>query len=328
MIRDFRLFRSGVSARVLGIGILIAILFVAGCTTSGNGEAQLAVATLAGGLPAGSVSVGGGAYPPTTITATGGTAPYAFAVTSGSLPTGLALSATGTISGSPTTAGPFNFTVTVTDSATMKHTASASFTITINAQLTITTTGTLSATGEAGAVYPTTALSETGGVGPFTFALNSPPNSLPGGLTLSSAGSISGTISASAVPGTFNFVAKVTDSQGNVVVSGTISIKVDAALVITPPTLPAGVVGLSYSASPFTASGGSLTGYAFTIASGALPNGLTLNSSTGAITNSPNPTTAGTYTFTVKVTDSLGFTATTGNLSITVNQGPAITTNP
>src|SRR6266705_2667439 len=76
MIRDFRLFRSGVSARVLGIGILIAILFVTGCTTSGNGEAQLAVATLAGGLPAGSVSVGGGAYPSTTITATGGTAPY------------------------------------------------------------------------------------------------------------------------------------------------------------------------------------------------------------------------------------------------------------
>src|SRR5260370_42563070 len=107
MIRNFRLFRSGVSAQVLGIGFLIAILFVAGCTTSGNGEAQLAIATLQGGLPAGSVSVGGGAYPSTTITAPGGTAPYPLAVTSGNLPTGLTLSATGTISGNPTTAAPF-----------------------------------------------------------------------------------------------------------------------------------------------------------------------------------------------------------------------------
>src|SRR6266699_5368327 len=76
--------------RTLVISALIASLFAAGCTT-GNSEAQLAIATLQGGLPMGSVSVGGGAYPPTTITATGGTAPYAFAVTSGSLPTGLAL---------------------------------------------------------------------------------------------------------------------------------------------------------------------------------------------------------------------------------------------
>ncbi len=300
MIRDFRLFRSDVSARVLGIGILIAILFVAGCTTSGNGEAQLAVATLAGGLPAGSVSVGGGAYPPTTITATGGTAPYAFALTSGSLPTGLALSATGTISGSPTTAGPFTFTVTVTDSATMKHTASAT-------------------------VYPTTALSETGGVGPFTFALNSPPNSLPGGLTLSSAGSISGTISASAVPSTFNFVAKVTDSQGNVVVSGTISIKVDAGLAITPPTFPTGVVGVTFTSPAFIASGGSASGFTFAVASGSVAP-LAINASNGVITGTP--TTAGTLQFTVKATDSLGYSVTSSNLSITINAAISVALSP
>lgn len=55
----------------------------------------------------------------TTITATGGVSPYTFAITTGSLPTGLTLnSATGVLSGTPTTAGAFSVIITVTDSAT------------------------------------------------------------------------------------------------------------------------------------------------------------------------------------------------------------------
>ncbi|HEX8409722.1 MAG TPA: ice-binding family protein [Thermoanaerobaculia bacterium] len=50
------------------------------------------------------------------VTATGGTAPYTFTVTAGSLPTGLTLNpATGAITGTPTTTGPFNVTITATD---------------------------------------------------------------------------------------------------------------------------------------------------------------------------------------------------------------------
>jgi hypothetical protein len=176
--------------------------------------------------------------------------------------------------------------------------------------------------GEVGAVYPTKALSNTGGVAPFTFAINS--GNLPSGLSITSAGNISGTITASV--GTFSFTAKVTDSQGNVAVSGTISIKVDPALTITPPTFPAGVVGVSYPAETFTATGGSTTGYTFALASGALPSPLTVGAN-GTIA-SGMPTTAGISTFTVKVTDSQGYTATTTSLSIIVNQAPAITTNP
>lgn len=52
-----------------------------------------------------------------TITATGGTAPYVFSVSSGQLPTGLLLGAsTGTISGMPAAAGTFAFSVSVSDS--------------------------------------------------------------------------------------------------------------------------------------------------------------------------------------------------------------------
>jgi len=50
-----------------------------------------------------------------TITASGGTGPYTFAVTSGTLPPGLTLATNGTLSGKPTSAGSFTFTVTATD---------------------------------------------------------------------------------------------------------------------------------------------------------------------------------------------------------------------
>ena len=63
-------------------------------------------------LPAGTV---GRAYSQ-TLTATGGTAPFTFSVSSGVLPPGLTLSSAGVISGTPTAAGAFSFTVEALDS--------------------------------------------------------------------------------------------------------------------------------------------------------------------------------------------------------------------
>jgi len=51
-----------------------------------------------------------------TLTASGGTPPYTFAVAPGSLPPGLSLSSAGVLSGTPTTAGSSTFAVMVTDS--------------------------------------------------------------------------------------------------------------------------------------------------------------------------------------------------------------------
>jgi type VI secretion system secreted protein VgrG len=74
-------------------------------------EITLAPAT----LPSGNV----GTRYSQTITASGGTAPYTFTVTAGSLPPGLTLTSSGPssalLSGTPTTTGPFNFTVTARD---------------------------------------------------------------------------------------------------------------------------------------------------------------------------------------------------------------------
>ncbi|MDF3980797.1 putative Ig domain-containing protein [Luteibacter sp. PPL554] len=77
-------------------------------------------------LPAGKV---GDAYAPSTIAASGGIAPYTYAVTAGTLPAGLTLSPSGTFSGTPTASGARSFTVTATDA--YNGTGSQSFTINV-----------------------------------------------------------------------------------------------------------------------------------------------------------------------------------------------------
>ena len=337
MFNDFRGCRAGVSTRLLGTAILIALHFAVGCASPGNSEAQLAVATLSGGLPTGSVSVGGGSYPATALKASGGTPPYLWAVTSGSsLPAGLTLSSGGTISGSPTKAGAFNFSVTVTDSAAPTHTAAGSLTITINPQLAVNASGTtLADTGVVGSAFPSpsspaASLMVKGGSGTLaTCAISS--GVLPTGLSpaiVSGDCDITGSILSSVTAGTFTFTVKVTDSQGDSVTSGTITLTVNAGVQIATPTLPLpnGAAGANYpTTETFTASGGSGTGYKWTLASGSLPTGLSLSAATGArtsVTAGP-PTVVGSYPFTLKATDSQGYTATTGPLNITVTSGPA-----
>jgi hypothetical protein len=83
--------------------------------------------------------------------------------------------------------------------------------------------------------------------------------------------------------------------------------------------LPAGTVGTAYAGS--VAAIGALGATTYSLASGALPasGDLVLNAGTGAITGTPEAADVGTYNFTVKVVDQYGDTATSGNLSITVN---------
>ncbi|MGO4841418.1 putative Ig domain-containing protein, partial [Rhizobiaceae sp. 2RAB30] len=67
-----------------------------------------------GALPA---ATGGTAYADVTITATGGIGSHSFDLAGGTLPTGMTLSAAGVLSGTPTSAGTFNFTVTAKDTS-------------------------------------------------------------------------------------------------------------------------------------------------------------------------------------------------------------------
>lgn len=161
---------------------------------------------------------------------------------------------------------------------------------------------------------PVTLVATGGAGGPYTFAATG----LPPGVTMSGNGTISGTPTAT---GTFNYTVTITDSAGN---TGTVHCSVTVSPMTPPLTLACGSattgqVGVPYSSS-LVATGG-VPPYTFSIISGALPPGLTLNSSTGAITGTP--TTPGTFTFVTQVTDSTGATATTGEAGCTITITPA-----
>ena len=166
-------------------------------------------------------------------------------------------------------------------------------------------------------------LTASGGAAPYTWTIIS--GMLPTGLTLiSSTGVISGTPTSN---GTYPFTVKATDAT-NATATKPLSITVgnsgSGALQITTTSLPAGTVGNSYNGS-VQATGGN-TPYTWSIISGALPAGLQLDSSNGAITGTP--TASGTANFTVQVQDSNSATDSKA-LSITVNSssGGSVPTN-
>ena len=228
-----------------------------------------------------------------TLAATGGTSPYTFTLDSGNLPGGLGLSPGGTISGTPNAPGSFGFVVKVTDSGNPAQSSTKGFTITIASPVAVTT-GSLSA-GVKGKAYSQT-LAASGGTTPYTWSLAA--GSLPPGTSLNST---TGTIAGSPTTvGTYGFTVRVTDSSApSQSATRAFSVAVATQLKISTGNLPAGTVAETYSQT-LAASGGTAP-YAWSIASGALPPGLTLTASTGRI--SGTPTTVGTFSFTARVTD-------------------------
>jgi hypothetical protein len=302
-------FRSTLEQRSAFV-LMVVCLLVAGCASTPNGgssdppppPAQLAVTSTS--LPAGQV---GTAYM-ATLTATGGKAPYTW--TSGTLPAGLSLTAsTGTIAGTPTAVASAPITFTVTDSSSPVQTKTASLTLTITAAVSTLAISTTSLpNGQVGVAYSTT-LVVTGGTAPYTWS-----GTVPAGLSLNaSTGTIAGTPTAVAsAPITFT----VTDSSSPVQTkTASLTLTIAAAsptLAISTTSLPAGQVGTAYSAT-LVATGGT-TPYTW---SGTVPAGLSLNSSTGAITGTPTATASAPITFTV--TDSSNPLQTkTATLTLTI----------
>ncbi len=158
------------------------------------------------------------------------------------------------------------------------------------------------------------ALTATGGTGALTWSVNA--GSLPPGLTLnSSTGQLSGTPTKS---GSYSFSVTVTDTTGGTDTKA-VTLVIAAVPSLANPAPPAGQSGVAYS-NTLAVTGG--TGpFTWAVSSGTLPPGLSLNASTGVL--SGTPTSVGLYSFTVKVTDSFGLTATQ-NLSLSVAVGPLV----
>ncbi len=168
--------------------------------------------------------------------------------------------------------------------------------------------------GEVGITY---ALNPTviDGVGPYVWSLSS--GSLPAGLSLNtSTGAITGTPTASGVA---SFTLRATDSV-NGSDSQIESVTINADPAITSSTLSGGEVGESYATTPTTTGG--TTPLVWSVSSGTLPAGLSLNTATGAV--SGTPTASGPFSFTLKVTDANGKFATQSE-SLTITAAPAIT---
>jgi pro-kumamolisin-like protein/MBG domain-containing protein/Big-like domain-containing protein/putative Ig domain-containing protein len=239
-----------------------------------------------------------------TLTATGGTVPYTWQLIAGRLPLGLTLnSATGLISGTPTTAESGSIlTFQLTDSSNSPQKATASFNIVISTtptSLQITTSSLNN--GVVGVPYSQT-LSAIGGTGPYTWHLIS--GTLPALLTLNvSTGVIAGTptVAIAATPLTIKVTDSSTPAQSATATFAlTITTQTTTPLTITTTALNYGVAGTAYSQT-LAATGGAGP-YTWQLTAGRLPSGLTLNPATGLISGTPTSPVPGSI-LTFQVTD-------------------------
>jgi YD repeat-containing protein len=168
--------------------------------------------------------------------------------------------------------------------------------------------------GTVGTSYSQT-ITATGGTGlGYTFSVST--GALPAGLSLAAGGVLSGTPSAI---GTSNFTIRASDSASHLG-SQAYSVTINAAtLTLSPASLPNGTVGTAYSRT-ITASGGTGSGYTYSLLSGTLPAGLNLSSS-GLL--SGTPAANGTSNFTVRATDSA---SDTGSRAYSIVVGTGATT--
>ncbi|HLZ21003.1 MAG TPA: putative Ig domain-containing protein, partial [Ktedonobacterales bacterium] len=281
--------------------------------------AALVITTPAGALPDG---VANTPYA-VTLQSAGGLAPQTWSLTSGTLPAGLSLSSTGTISGTPLTANltPVSFGVQVTDVSNPAQTSSELLTLRIAPRLVITTAGGALPDAVTGATYSPITLTFTGGIAPQVWSVSA--GAIPPGMSLSTGGVISGSPSAT---GTFGFTARVQDSSNpaqSAIVS--LSIRVAAPLTITTPAgaLPDAVAGATYSPITLTFTGG-IAPQVWSISAGAIPPGMFLSTG-GVISGTPSAT--GTFGFAARVQDSSNpAQSATVSLSIRVAAPLTITT--
>ena len=230
-----------------------------------------------------------------TFVAVNGTPPLTWSI-SGTLPPGLTLNTNnGQVSGTPTAAGSYPYTVTVTDSSGTPEVNSGQGNTYIAGPLQIGTTSLSPAYVNKSYSAP---LSPIGGIPPYSFAVVS--GNLPPGLGLDSM--IEGISGIATQLGAYTFTLQLTDASippATISQSYTMHVTPTPVSIATTVASPAPVNVLYHSQ---LATSGGTQPYTFSISSGSLPPGLTLDPATGDIDGTP--TQIGTYNFLAGATDS------------------------
>ncbi|HSP15269.1 MAG TPA: putative Ig domain-containing protein [Thermoanaerobaculia bacterium] len=248
-----------------------------------------------------------------TFTATNAIGATTF-TTGSALPAGVTLATDGTLSGISTQLGTFPIVVIATDSNGCTGTG-ATYNLTIGCQ-TISVTNPANTTGTVNSPF-SEQFTQSGAIGGATFTTAS---ALPGGLTLSTSGLLSGTPTQT---GTFNIVVMVTDGNGCTGTGATYSLVIGCqTITVGNPALTTSPAGTPISID-FTQAG-AVGGATFTTAS-ALPTGLSL-ATNGTL--SGTPLQGGTFPIVVTVTDGNGCTGTNPPYSLTLTCPTITVTNP
>jgi uncharacterized protein (TIGR03437 family) len=188
------------------------------------------------------------------------------------------------------------------------------------AQLTITNSSPLPY-GSLNSTYSVQLDSTGGGSDPYLYSLIS--GNLPPSLNLSQSGLISGTLTTA---GTYTFTVRVTNGQGEFVISGSKTFSIGVPQITTNSPLPPGAINTSYSIQFQYADGPGSPFWGIS----APPPGLAINASTGVLSGTPTKT--GTYVFSVRADQSSGGVTLSANktFSLAINSssssGPTITT--
>jgi hypothetical protein len=224
-----------------------------------------------------------------------GLLPLAWSVVSGTLPPGLSMGVDGTISGTPSQSGDFTFTVKVIDGELISD--QKTFTITVQSGFEISTSSLSDAI--LGRPY-NGELAAANGQPRYRWSLVG--GALPEGLKLTANGFIRG---VPKVAGSFPLRIRATDTTG-AIAEKDLMLRVINDIHIVTPMLPSGILNRPYN-RPLRVAGGLKT-YTWSIVGGALPAGVTMVNQGSGVTGHlrGRPTQSGTFTATIRVTDSTG----------------------